>query len=531
MVNSNSDGTATRPLNGDRGGADGFPSRFWLHNDITALDDSSEVPPSAGLVTLGYLWSAVRRRVRLWVPLAILGLVVGTGLYVRFPPSYQASASVLLTYGPNQNPEYQIYTDAAVATSTEVASRAIHQLGLQQSVASFLADYVVTEPTDQLLLITVNAPSSASAVQRANAIDSAFLAVNASYAQTQESQLEASLNDQVTTASQHLNSINGQISQLSSQTPLTPTQQTRLTSLENQRTLAENALAQMRQSVTGTVLTDRAATQAEISQTQVIDAPTAVHHSRIKGSVLYVGGGLVGGLALGLGIVIIGALVTNRLRRRDDVAYAIGAPVRLSVGSAGDSGSDLERVVDHLDHVVLAGTGAGPSSLAVVATSDTGTAARAVLSLADRTKGSILVADLSKDRSAAAALGVTTPGVHQVKTDEHELTLFVPAVGDPKPAGPLRGDADGELAAAAADATAILSLATLDPSYGGDYLATWANDAVAIVTAGKSSAEVIRSEGEMIRLSGVTLRSVVLTRADRGDESLGSWGPSATTVA
>ena len=39
------------------------------------------------------------------------------------------------------------------------------------------------------------------------------------------------------------------------------------------------------------------------------------------------------GLVLGLGIVIVRALVSDRLRRRDDVAHALGAPVNLSVGS------------------------------------------------------------------------------------------------------------------------------------------------------------------------------------------------------
>ena len=69
--------------------------------------------------------------------------------------------------------------------------------------------------------------------------------------------------------------------------------------------------------------------------------------------------------------------------------------------------------------------------------------------------------------------------------------------------------------------TLLLTLATLDPAFGGDYLATWATDAVAVVTAGESSAERIRGVGEMIRLAGMRIDSAVLIGADKSDESLG----------
>ena len=42
--------------------------------------------------------------------------------------------------------------------------------------------------------------------------------------------------------------------------------------------------------------------------------------------------GLIGGLGLGVGIVVVGAVLTDRLRRRDEIAIAVGAPVELSIG-------------------------------------------------------------------------------------------------------------------------------------------------------------------------------------------------------
>ena len=91
-----------------------------------------------------------------------------------------------------------------------------------------------------------------------------------------------------------------------------------------------------------------------------------------------------------------------------------------------------------------------------------------------------------------------------------------------------------DLAAACASADSLLTLVTLDPVSGGNHLASWANEAVAVVTAGRSSATRIRAVGEMIRLAGTRLVSVVLLKADKSDESLGALAAmeqSASPVA
>ena len=64
----------------------------------------------------------------------------------------------------------------------------------------------------------------------------------------------------------------------------------------------------------------------------VLDAATPLPHSRLKHLLLYALIGLVVGVVLGVAVVVFRALLSNRLRRRDDVAQALGAPVKLSVG-------------------------------------------------------------------------------------------------------------------------------------------------------------------------------------------------------
>ena len=73
---------------------------------------------------------------------------------------------------------------------------------------------------------------------------------------------------------------------------------------------------------------------AALKNSQVLSV-TPLPYSKKKTLVTYGGVGLLAGLAVGLTIVIIRALVSDRLRRRDDIAYALDAPVKLSVRTLG----------------------------------------------------------------------------------------------------------------------------------------------------------------------------------------------------
>ena len=127
----------------------------------------------------------------------MIGLIVGIGLYKVMPPAYQSTTTILLKDGPNEDPQVQITSDAALAQSNQVAEDVIHQLGLNQTVASFLTSYSVTQVADEVLSITASAPTSAGAAARADAVAAVFLKVRAQYAQVQEQQNEAGLNQQV----------------------------------------------------------------------------------------------------------------------------------------------------------------------------------------------------------------------------------------------------------------------------------------------------------------------------------------------
>jgi capsular polysaccharide biosynthesis protein len=520
-------------LGWSNGMRDDLPELLWDYDGLSAIEDRPAAGLPGGLVSLAFITAALKRRAWVWCLLAVLGLIVGSGLNFRYPPAYHAQASVLLVDNPNQDPATQINNDQAIAQSEAVASLVVSQLGLKQSVSSFQAASAVAVVSDNVLLFNVGAPTASDAVVRVTALATEFLKFRAQYEQDQQQQELNNLGQQFSQAQSKLDLINTQINQVSAE-PTSRAQQDQLTNLETQRGVED----QIEQYATDTKATTLTNTAAMVNGSKLLGPALAIPKSHLRTKVLYIGGGLLGGLALGIAIVIIVELASDRLRRRDDVAQALGAPVRLSVGAlrsgrvprpggAGKRGLAMRRVIAHLRGTVT-GRSPGAAGLAVVAVDNAKDAAPAVVSLAvscARDGRQVVVADLAGG-ALAGLLGAKGPGIHPVTVDGARLIAVLPDGDDLTPTGPLptraqHAPASEALVAACASADLLISLATLDPAFGGDHLATWATDAVAIVTAGQSSAVRVHAVGEMIRLAGTRLNSGVLIGADKRDESLG----------
>jgi capsular polysaccharide biosynthesis protein len=497
--------------------------RLTEYPDPADLDDRA-VAPTTGLVSLGFLWPALRRTAWRWGTLALLGLVIGAGYYVVSPPAASATTSLLLADNPSQNPVNEVQTDLATAQSLPVATAVVKQLGLPQTPENFLGSYSAVSSSPQILTIHAKGTTSDNAVQIAQAIAEHFLAFRAAYQQTQYNLLETQLNQQVAVAQQEANAA----------------------TTEAQKTIAFNNLGTVESYVTPTLSDAKTTLHSMIKGSVVLNAAKPVKASKAKGMLEYAAAGLVVGLALGVGFVVIAAITSNKLRRRDDIAYAIGAPVRLNVGPLraarplappGMSAGNMDRLVGHLGQLIPAGD-RGPVSLAVVPVDDTAGAARAVVALATSVAESkrVVLADLCPRAPAARLLGVRKPGLVKIDHGDARLAVLTPTAGDLAPIGPLQGlghnaEPDAALATACAQADVVLSLVSLDPAWGGDHLTTWATNAVAMVTAGRSTATRIHTVGEMIRLSGARLSSVVVIDFDKADESLGEYTEYPATTA
>jgi hypothetical protein len=418
-----------------------------------------------------------------------------------------------------------------------------------------------------VLVITAKAPASSEAVARAGALATAFLHYRAQQALSQEQQELAALQGQVTGAKRHIMSLRDKIAQLTAQPSA---QQGTLASLQAQLSDAKKQLQVIQPTVTGEQVSTRQSATKMVHGSKVLDPAAPIPHSRFKLPALYAMGGLLAGLVLGVGFVVVRALVSDRLRRRDDVAHALGAPVRLSVGAvrvggllgrrglAAAEGGEVRRIVAHLRGVVPLRS-KRVAALAVVAVDRADVAALSLVSLAVSVAAEgkrVVLADLCGSAPAAALVGVKERGVVRgVTVKGAQLVVAVPGSDSVVPVGPFRrgpaagqrpsrelpgGSDDGgtagsprrgslpgwqrpsrELVAACESADLLLTLARLDPSTGGDHLATWASDAVVMVTAGRSSWTKIHAAGEMIRLAGMRLASAVLVGADKTDETLG----------
>jgi hypothetical protein len=254
-------------------------------------------------------------------------------------------------------------------------------------------------------------------------VATAFLQFRAQEMESQQKLVVASLNQQADQAQKHLDSINAQISQVTAQAS-SPAQQSQLKSLRAQAVQADTTVYQTRQSIVNSQIQNGSATTVAVKGSVVIDAAAPLAHSRHKKLILNAALGLILGLVLGMAIVVIQALVTEKLRRRDDIAQALGSPVTLSVGPIklkrrhsrpGGSAArraEIQRIAAHLGRAVP-GSSRGVAALAVVPVDDLQVPASSLVSLVLSLAGEgkrVVVADLCSKAPAARLLGTRNVG-------------------------------------------------------------------------------------------------------------------------
>ena len=275
--------------------------------------------------------------------------------------------------------------------------------------------------------------------------------------------------------------------------------------LVNERTNDANQISQIQSQAQQAQVSERAAANGS----QVLDPAVAVQVSAKKVTAMDALTGLIAGLGIGIGIVIVGAIISDRPRRRSEVAAALGAPVDLSVGryvpplvfrqfrlrrSLKRPGVTMQMVARRLG----ARLDAEPSStLAAVAVGPTGATAIGVatlaLWLASEGKRVVLV-DTADGRPLAAlfkAKGV--PGSPQPIIFDGLLLTLIVAPEDPS----------AMIGEVFEDDDAVLVLASVTPSIGADHIATWAKSAVVFVTAGQVTGTLMLSTSQIPAKQGL----------------------------
>lgn len=495
-----------------------------MNPPVWRVEDDGEVqlPASptaeAGLVSLPFLLAAVRRRWRRVAATAGVCAILALGVLQMAGGQHAATLTLLLVSDPTTDPTAAMTTNLSLVGALPVSQEVVKYLDLPVSAGDFRATVAAGQQSDQLMTLTVTAPTDQDAIKRVSALASVYL-------EFRSQQLGALADSTIAANQQRLDSLNGQIAVLTKkydasastagQEQLAGTLLTQRAQLQTEADTAEQEIAQT-----------KVQSQAINSASHIVDAASIVHRSRVKAVVLAVMSGLIGGTALGLMLVLAPAVLSTRLRRRDDVARALGLSVRFSSGAVRSRlrwvvAAETRRNAERLAHgLATALPDVDTARLTVATIGDVRDGAFVVGALADelaRESTTVAVVDLS----ASAALAKPKRRLlgqdpirnrHLIRVHRHDVR-----VSELGSRTRIRVSSDSDFGTV----EVILTLIELDLGAGIDTLGELADSSVVLVSAGRVSAERLRSSATLLRQSNIEPTFAMLVGADGTDDSSG----------
>lgn len=298
---------------------------FRADNDDAALD--LDASPAAVLVTGRALVSALRRTWPLWCAAALIGALLGMGAFRILPRPFSATATLLMV-SPNPDDSSAMTTDVTLLQTRAVGARVVEDLGLRESPEQFLSSVTATPVSSQILKVEVGAATSDEAVSRTTSLVDNFLAFRTEQLQSISGGLVDGYTKRVTALQSEIAELTRQYRRLSAQPA---PDQVLVSDIVSRRAALGAEVTELQRSIEDAHLRADAA----ISATHVLDeAGTKPSSSRREAVVVPVAGAIVGG-GLAIGTILFTTLTSDRLRRRRDIAAALGVPVLVSVGRVG----------------------------------------------------------------------------------------------------------------------------------------------------------------------------------------------------
>jgi capsular polysaccharide biosynthesis protein len=291
------------------------------------------------LLDFARLWVGIRRKRRLWLTFGLLGLIAGGLFAVLMPPPPTAVVRILVVH-EDDSPAAGgslILTDVALMTTTKTAGAALEKLGSAERPEEFVKEYEVVGVTNNVLEVTVKAPTGAEAARRANALAEVFITEHVARIQNAANAEAKAITDQRAQVQKELDGVNGQISgaeQLAAnqnnengengdEAAPPPPNAAGLDSLYAQRAELTDQISQLTQQAQQTSL----GAPRVVAGTQVVDAPRPVRASLKITGATNAGIGLVLGLVVGITLAAVTGVVRDRPVLRRDVAENLGASV------------------------------------------------------------------------------------------------------------------------------------------------------------------------------------------------------------
>jgi hypothetical protein len=521
----------------------GMIDRVW-HVDELEREPMTGSAPGSALVAMHFLLTALRRRWPVWVGLGCAGMLLGLVWAVTLPTASVGTVTLFLAHDPGADSAQAQSTDLSLLRTRSLATDVIERLDLPMAPEEFQESVVAVPASTNVLVLELTGPDDMAAVEQARALADAYLSFRARQAGSQLEALTRGYQERITALRQQGQDLSRQYGEIAASGPGNEEQ---LSALLNKQAQLATEIESAQQSIDDAKLKS----ESVIESSYVLDPASAKPpSSRLKRVVLAMATGTIGASAVGIGLVLAAALTSNRLRRREEVAQALEAPVRISVrGRLRPSwwpgqkvrlpAAGLETLIDALEREAsrppkasLATAGTLPPTHLAVATVDTGPVGELVIArLAARLSANgldVFVVDLTEAGGLQAALDRTLdepegaypgrrPVVHRPSRAQSlshgPLGRRAPIAEEPASIQPWRR--------AWEEADASLALAEVEPAVGADHVRSWADEVIVLVAAGRSSAERLRTTGELIRSAGLRLLFAMMVGTDRTDESPG----------
>ena len=369
-------------------------SAAWRVEDDVAGVREADLAPAGGTVSLAFIRGTLRRLWYVWVGSTLLGAALAGAWLTLVPPQSIGSVTLLLAHDPGTDADAAMATDVRLLKTRTVAQELAEVLGVATSPDDLQDTIVAQQATSSVLHIDITGTDQDDAVRRARLLADTYLA----YRQEQLTQLS----EDVTQASRD------RVDALQSQVDALTRQYDAITARGGSAEETANVLGLRGQLISeitrlqNDIETETLEANAVVAASRVLDEASLEPQSPLRRAGLVLGSGLVGGLGLGLGLVVVYAITTGRLRSRTDVAAAMGLPVMFSAGELAPRWrrpgprhqAALDLLVDGLE-TALPSRGRRPRRLGLISVECEQDGAKVLAGLARRLgcEGTVLAVD------------------------------------------------------------------------------------------------------------------------------------------
>lgn len=507
-----------------------------------AAEGDVSLETSTAFSTVSLILNALRRRRRLLGATALAGVLSALALSAAFPPHYTATTLLLLQHPAQGDTAKAMETDAQLLETKTVAQATIDRTHLRLSPRQLVADSKVTVLTSDLLKLTVTGSSGAQAVERAGALAETFLAFRRDEYERQSRVEVDALRVRAAEVSTQLTKMTDAINTFASRPDASSGSGLRdYGDLLSQKATLSGQLDLLQQRIDSATV----APASSVEKSRVLDPASEDPRSPLRAMVINAVSGLIAGFAVAGTWVVLQEIASDNLRRSDDIATALRAPVAVTIrrlrGSPREQrrrfrkqGShprpDVFHLVQKWRDVLLSGASVRPALVVVSVGADSQAAFLIACTAAElvREGRSALVADFSDHSVLADIFAVEPQGTTTVARSGGALQVMFPYMK--RRSGP-RTDGVLETNRAMADADLLLVLVSsktlMEPAR---LQLEWGTSAVAVVRAGAASANTLKSTAQLLRSAGFELNHLVVVGADMGDEGgVSGTGPAWET--